>query len=86
MGKKQFKNKGKSKHKVGDAENDSPRSQRRSKRLGNKEVDADDYKLRESIEAGTYIMMCLRSEELRGNSRGRRGTRAGSIFLKVGCA
>jgi hypothetical protein len=52
MGKKQFKNKGKSKHKGGDAENNSP-PQRRSKRLGNKVIDVDDFKLRASIEAGT---------------------------------
>jgi hypothetical protein len=61
MKKKQWKNKGKSKHKDGDAENIAHPSRRRSKRVGNTVPDADDYKLRESIEAGTYpYMMCLR--------------------------
>lgn len=55
MGKKQsWKNyKGKAKHKDGDAEDNAHPSRRRSKRVGNTVPDADDYKLRESIEAGT---------------------------------
>jgi hypothetical protein len=64
MKKKQWKNGGKAKHKKdGDAEDNARPSRRRSKRNGNTVLpDADDYKLRDSIEAGTYrYMMCLRS-------------------------
>jgi hypothetical protein len=62
MKKKQWKNGGRAKHKDGDAEDSAYPSRRRSKRNTTVVPAADDYKLRESIEAGTYrYMMCLRS-------------------------
>jgi hypothetical protein len=53
MGKKQWKNKGKAKHMDEDAKDNAHPSRRRSKRIVNTVSVADDYKLRESIEAGT---------------------------------